>query len=68
MLATLSEDLAERDAVLRLAETHAEARDILRAEDLEAKVGHIDRFTSVADAVERFEANKHGAGAEDPLE
>jgi hypothetical protein len=28
---------------------------------LEAKVGAIDRFTSVADVVERFEANKHGA-------
>jgi hypothetical protein len=60
----LSEDLAERGAVLRLAEIHAEARDLLRAEDLEAKVGRIDRFTSVADAVERFGTNERGAGAE----
>jgi sulfate permease, SulP family len=58
MLATLSEDLAKRGAVLRLAETHAEARDILRAEDLEAKVGRIDRFTAVADVVDRFESGK----------
>jgi high affinity sulfate transporter 1 len=58
MLATLSEDLAERGAVLRLAETHAEARDLLRAEDLEAKVGRIDRFTAVADVVDRFETKK----------
>jgi len=58
MLATLSEDLAERGAVLRLAETHAEARDLLRAEDLEAKVGRIDRFTAVADVVDRFESGK----------
>jgi len=58
MLAKLSDDLAERGAILRLAETHAEVRDILRAEDLESKVGRIDRFTSVADAVEQFEAEK----------
>ena len=53
---------------MRLAELRAETRDLLRAENLEAKVGPIDRFTAVADVVERFEANKHGAGAEDPLE
>lgn len=57
MSAKLSDDLAERGALLRLAETHAEARDILRAEDLEAKVGRIDRFTSVVDAVEHFESS-----------
>jgi MFS superfamily sulfate permease-like transporter len=58
MLAKLSEDLAEHNAALRLAEIHAETRDLLRAEDLEAKVGRIDRFTSVADAVDRFETEK----------
>jgi SulP family sulfate permease len=55
MLAKLSDDVAERGAILRLAETHAEVRDVLRAEDLERKVGRIDRFTSVADAIEQFE-------------
>ena len=53
---------------MRLAELRAETRDLLRAENLEAKVGPINRFTAVADVVECFEANKHGAGAEDPLE
>jgi hypothetical protein len=48
---------------LRLAEVHAEARDILRVGSLEAKVGRIDRFTSVADVVERFDANKRGTDA-----
>jgi SulP family sulfate permease len=57
MLAKLSDDLAERGAILRLAETHAEARDLLRAEGLETRVGRIDRFTSVADAVKHFEAS-----------
>jgi sulfate permease, SulP family len=61
MLAKLSEDLAELGATLRLAEIHAEARDLLRAENLEAKVGRIDRFTSVNDVVERFDADKRGA-------
>jgi sulfate permease, SulP family len=65
MLAKLSDDLAEWGATLRLTEIHAEARDLLRAENLEAKVGRIDRFTSVNDVVERFDADKHGAGAED---
>jgi MFS superfamily sulfate permease-like transporter len=57
MLAKLSEDLAERAAALRLAEIRAETRDLLRAEELEAKVGRIDRFTSVADVVQRFEVS-----------
>jgi hypothetical protein len=60
----LSVDLAERGATLRLAEVHAEARDILRVGSLEAKVGRIDRFTSVADVVESFEREKHGNDAE----
>ena len=54
MLAKLSEEVAEQGAVLRLAEIHAETRDLLRAEHLEEKVGRIDRFTSVADVVQRF--------------
>ena len=43
---------------MRLAETYAWARDLLRAEDLETRVGRIDRFTSVADAVGHFETDK----------
>jgi MFS superfamily sulfate permease-like transporter len=58
MLAKLCDDLAERGVVLRLAEAHAEVRDLLRAEDLETRVGRVDRFTSVADAVEYFEADE----------
>ena len=58
MLAKLSDDLAERGATLRLTEIHAEARDLLRAENLEGKVGPINRFTSVADVVEGFDAQQ----------
>jgi hypothetical protein len=62
--ARLSEDLAERGATMRLSELHAATRDLLRAENLEVKEGALDRFTSVADVVERFEGNKHSAGTE----
>ena len=53
MLSRLGDELAKRGVALRLAETHATTRDLLRAEGLDAKVGGIDRFTSVADVVER---------------
>jgi high affinity sulfate transporter 1 len=52
MMARLADELAHRGVVLRLAEVHADSRDLLRAEGLEGKVGHIDRFTADADAVE----------------
>jgi hypothetical protein len=39
---------------MRLSELHAATRDLLRAENLEVKEGALDRFTSVADVVERF--------------
>jgi high affinity sulfate transporter 1 len=58
MLAKLSDNLTERGIVLRLAEARAEVRDLLRAEDLETRVGRVDRFTSVADAVEYLDAEK----------
>jgi MFS superfamily sulfate permease-like transporter len=58
ILAKWSDGLAEHGAISRLAETHAEVRGMLRAEDLELKVGRVDCFTSVADAVAYFEAEK----------
>jgi sulfate permease, SulP family len=58
MLAKLSADLTDCGAVLRLAEIRGETRDLLRAEGLEKHFGSIDRFTSVADALEQFEADQ----------
>lgn len=55
MLARLRDELAQEHIALRVAEAHASVRDLLRAEGLDSKVDGIDRFTSVADAVERFE-------------
>jgi MFS superfamily sulfate permease-like transporter len=55
MLARLSDELAKQHVALCVVEAHATTRDLLRAESLDAKVDGIDRFTSVADAVERFQ-------------
>ena len=55
MLANLSEEVANHHVAMRLAEAHAETRDLLRAEGLEAKVATIDRFTSIADVGEQFQ-------------
>jgi MFS superfamily sulfate permease-like transporter len=54
MLATLHDELAKRDATLRVAEAHAGVRDLLRAEGLEEKFGRIDRLTTVADVIDGF--------------
>jgi len=38
------------------AETHASVRDMLRKVGADAALGGVNRFRSVADAVEEFEA------------
>src|SRR6185295_18310994 len=55
MLTRLCAELDARGAVMRLAEAHAEVRDILRAEGLEAHAGTISRRTSVAELIDDFE-------------
>jgi hypothetical protein len=40
---------------LGLVEARSAVRDLLRAEGLEEKVGRIDRFTTLADAIEDFQ-------------
>jgi len=47
----LCTELSARGMRVRLAETRATVRDILRAEGLEARVGPVSRRMSVADAV-----------------
>ena len=54
MLADLEEAWARQGIQLRLADAHAEVRDILRAEGLEARVNRIDRRMSVEDIVAAF--------------
>jgi hypothetical protein len=56
----VSEDLAEGGATASRRSTRGGC-DLLPVENLEARVDRIDRFTSLADVVERFEEDKHGA-------
>ena len=61
MLKTLQAQLAAAGIQLRLVSAHASARDILRAEGLEERVGYFGRRVSVADAIDEFQ--NAGAGA-----
>jgi len=61
MLGVLQAALQEAGVPLRLVGARATVRDILRAEGLEARVGHIDRTTSVADVIDEFQG-RTGAG------
>ncbi|MFO0829990.1 MAG: sulfate permease [Phycisphaerales bacterium] len=65
MLAGLASELAALGSHLRVVEARSSVRDRLRLEGLEEKIGRIDRFTSVADAVEGFE--KHGPDGALPI-
>jgi high affinity sulfate transporter 1 len=60
MLSTLQKDLAARGATLRLAEAHSRARDLLRAEGLEERVGYLGRHLSVDQAIAELEQANSG--------
>ena len=53
MLLNLHGELAKRGIEFHVVEAHASVRDMLRAEGAEAKIGHIDRFLSIADVLEK---------------
>ena len=62
MLNMLHDDLQEIGVGLHLVDAHSEVRDMLRTEGLENKVGRIDRFTSLEDAVNHFMRGEAGIG------
>ncbi len=57
MFLTLEAEVAKRGAVFRLVEARSGVRDMLRLEGVEEKVGRIDRFTMLADAIDDFQKN-----------
>jgi len=65
MLATMHDALRASGTALQVVGAHAEVRDVLRAEGLDKLVGHLDRRTTIADAVDDFHA---AAPADPPLE
>jgi high affinity sulfate transporter 1 len=61
MLAGLHEDLAKQGVPFRVVEARAGARDMLRLEGLEEKLGGVGRRWSLAQVVEDFERGPAGA-------
>jgi high affinity sulfate transporter 1 len=55
MLQNLHGELARRGIDFRLVEARAAVRDMLRVEGVEEKAGRVDRFTSLAEAIEDFQ-------------
>jgi MFS superfamily sulfate permease-like transporter len=58
MLAGLYDDLAAAKVRLELVEARSAVRDRLRAEGIEEKVGRVDRFRTLAAAVQEFVATR----------
>jgi hypothetical protein len=55
MFLNLHSELEKRGILLRLVEARSSVRDMLRVEGVEEKLGRIDRFTMLADAIDEFE-------------
>jgi len=53
---SLEAELKKRGAIFRVVEARSQVRDMLRTEGVEERVGRIDRFTTLAEAIESFEA------------
>jgi len=54
MLAELQEQLAKEGIQFRVAEAHAEVRDIVRATGIDRQLGGVNRLTSISDIVNEF--------------
>src|SRR5213594_3031595 len=57
----VADDVKAVGARLQIVEARSSVRDRLRAEGIEEHVSHVNRFTSVADAVEHFQGNRNQA-------
>jgi high affinity sulfate transporter 1 len=55
MFLKLQAELVKRGIALSLVEARSTVRDMLRVEGVEKKTGRIDRFTTLADAIEHFQ-------------
>jgi hypothetical protein len=56
MLASLAEEVTAPGRRFQAVEARSSVRERLRGEGVDARLGGIDRFTSVADAVEAFQS------------
>ena len=55
MFLTLHAELAKRGIAFTVVEARSSVRDMLRVEGVEKTAGRIDRFTTLADAIEHFQ-------------
>lgn len=62
-LASLAEELKVAGTRLQVVEARSSVRDRLRAEGVDEKLGGINRFTSVADAIDGFQGPVPGGAA-----
>ena len=56
MFLNLQTEIAKRGVAFRIVEARSTVRDMLRSEGVEEKVGRIDRFTMLADAIDAFQS------------
>jgi MFS superfamily sulfate permease-like transporter len=54
-LGVLAQELTAAGVRVQAVETHAAVRDMLRGQDVDARLGGINRFSSVADVVDDFQ-------------
>jgi high affinity sulfate transporter 1 len=64
MLAGLHRDLAKRNVRLRIVEAHGKVRDLLRALELEHRVGYLGRHLSVDQAILEFQQKVQGVNVD----
>jgi SulP family sulfate permease len=57
MFLTLHSEIQKRGVAFQIVEGRSGVRDMLRTEGLEEKIGRIDRFTSLAQAIEDYQSN-----------
>jgi high affinity sulfate transporter 1 len=58
---SLHKELQKRGILFRLVEARSTVRDMLRLEGLEDRIGRIDRFTTLAEAIESIHAESRPA-------
>jgi SulP family sulfate permease len=66
MFLSLHGELLKRRLALRIVEARSTVRDMLRLEGIEEKIGRIDRFTTLADAIDDFLNGKHSQASTVP--
>jgi MFS superfamily sulfate permease-like transporter len=56
----LESELKKLGAIFRVVEARSKVRDILRLEGFEERTGRIDRFTTLAEAIDNFQVAANG--------